>query len=246
MVFFYKCEDERFIVYMGRDKHENEKLLAHGFPEDLWFHVDDYSSAHVYLRLPMDLWRQLMAKAYPPNGIPNKSQAGIKALKEADYREVIPESVIKEMCVLVKGNSIEGSKANNVDIVWCPFGNLKKDEQTMDVGSVTFHRKEQTWYVKRIEREAAILKVIEKTKEEKNVDLAEEKCKREREEIEYRKKLIAKMKADEKEALKAQLAHKELHSYDRLNDVEQMQTNDYGDNYGGTIEEERAIEDDFM
>lgn len=233
------------MVYMGRDKHENEKLLAHGFPEDLWFHVDDYSSAHVYLRLPMDLWRKLMTKAYPPNGIPNKSQAGIKALTEADYREVIPEDVIKEMCVLVKGNSIEGSKANYVDIVWTPFGNIKKDD-SMATGSVSFHRKEQTWYVKRIEREAAILKVIEKTKVEKNPDLAEEKARREKEEIEYRKKLIAKTKADEKEALKAQIAHKEMHSYDRLNDPTQMQTNDYGENYTGTIEEARAVEEDFM
>jgi predicted ribosome quality control (RQC) complex YloA/Tae2 family protein len=42
---------------MGKDKYENEELLKYGFPvkflfkEDLWFHVKDYSSAHVYLRL---------------------------------------------------------------------------------------------------------------------------------------------------------------------------------------------------
>ena len=45
------------LVYMGKDKYENEELLKYGFPvkflfkEDLWFHVKDYSSAHVYLRL---------------------------------------------------------------------------------------------------------------------------------------------------------------------------------------------------
>ena len=36
---------------MGRDKFENEDLIRFGLPEDVWFHVDDVSSAHVYLRL---------------------------------------------------------------------------------------------------------------------------------------------------------------------------------------------------
>jgi len=36
---------------MGKDKFENEELLKYGFPEDIWFHVDNFSSAHVYLRM---------------------------------------------------------------------------------------------------------------------------------------------------------------------------------------------------
>ena len=52
MVFYFTCSDPRYIIYMGRDKMENEHLIAHGWPEDLWFHVDKHSSAHVYLRLP--------------------------------------------------------------------------------------------------------------------------------------------------------------------------------------------------
>ena len=40
------------ILYMGRDKVENEELIKYGFPEDVWFHVDKHSSAHVYIRLP--------------------------------------------------------------------------------------------------------------------------------------------------------------------------------------------------
>jgi hypothetical protein len=39
------------VIYMGKDKMENEKLLKYGWPEDVWFHVDDLSSAHVYLRM---------------------------------------------------------------------------------------------------------------------------------------------------------------------------------------------------
>ncbi|KUF99251.1 hypothetical protein AM588_10011306 [Phytophthora nicotianae] len=38
---------------MGKDKFENEDLIRYGFMEDIWFHVDDLSSAHVYLRLPL-------------------------------------------------------------------------------------------------------------------------------------------------------------------------------------------------
>jgi len=36
---------------MGKNKDENELLLRYGWPEDVWFHVDDYSSPHVYVRL---------------------------------------------------------------------------------------------------------------------------------------------------------------------------------------------------
>ena len=50
MVFFYTTSDGH-IIYMGKDKFENEDLIKYGFKEDIWFHVDDLSSAHVYLRL---------------------------------------------------------------------------------------------------------------------------------------------------------------------------------------------------
>ena len=30
---------------------ENEELIKYGIPEDIWFHVDRMSSAHVYIRL---------------------------------------------------------------------------------------------------------------------------------------------------------------------------------------------------
>ena len=38
---------------MGKDKFENEDLIKYAWPDrDIWFHVEDLSSAHVYLRLP--------------------------------------------------------------------------------------------------------------------------------------------------------------------------------------------------
>uniref|UniRef100_A0A2N9J1J6 NFACT RNA-binding domain-containing protein n=1 Tax=Fagus sylvatica TaxID=28930 RepID=A0A2N9J1J6_FAGSY len=53
MVFYFKARPEAgdFTIFMGLDKHENEELIKFGFPEDIWFHVDKMSSAHVYVRL---------------------------------------------------------------------------------------------------------------------------------------------------------------------------------------------------
>ncbi|KAH0832397.1 hypothetical protein J3R83DRAFT_13431 [Lanmaoa asiatica] len=39
-------------IYMGKDKVENEDLIKYAWPQDVWFHVDKLSSAHVYLRMP--------------------------------------------------------------------------------------------------------------------------------------------------------------------------------------------------
>jgi predicted ribosome quality control (RQC) complex YloA/Tae2 family protein len=47
-----KAKEAGYMIYMGKDKHENELLIQYGWPEDVWFHVDSLSSAHVYLRMP--------------------------------------------------------------------------------------------------------------------------------------------------------------------------------------------------
>ncbi len=63
------------------NQFENEDLIRWGWPEDVWFHVDKLSSAHVYLRLPKGvMW------------------------------DAIPEEVLQECCQLVKANSIEGTR----------------------------------------------------------------------------------------------------------------------------------------
>ncbi|GER32516.1 coiled-coil domain-containing protein [Striga asiatica] len=53
MVFYFKARPEAgdYTIFMGIDKYENEELIQFGLPEDIWFHVDKMSSAHVYLRL---------------------------------------------------------------------------------------------------------------------------------------------------------------------------------------------------
>lgn len=248
MVLFYECCDPNFVVYMGTDKFENEKLLASGFPEDVWFHVDKHSSAHVYLRIPMTAWRELLTVCYPPHGIPGKGEAGLSRLTEKDYRSMIPDRVIEEMCTLVKGNSIEGCKLSECDIVWTPFANLKKDTENMDVGTVGFNNDKQRWNIKDHPKNKDVLKRIEKTKTDRNIDLSAELEQRQREEISFRKQKIAAVKSEEREEAKRKAAEKEAMSYDSLhaNTADLKTSNDLGKDYKGTIEECREQEDDFM
>jgi len=124
-------------IYMGRDKVESswyyyyyfslvcsslthcrptdEDLIKYAWPQDVWFHVDKLSSAHVYLRLPESIssW------------------------------EAIPEALLVDCAQLVKANSIEGesetiffpsfssnpnflgNKRNDLTIIYTPADNLK-------------------------------------------------------------------------------------------------------------------------
>ncbi|CDQ63375.1 unnamed protein product [Oncorhynchus mykiss] len=59
----------------------NEDLIKYGWPEDIWFHVDKLSSAHVYLRMPKGL-----------------------------TIEDIPKEVLIDCVQLVKNNSIQGQR----------------------------------------------------------------------------------------------------------------------------------------
>lgn len=107
MVFYFNSSDGH-TLYMGKDKHENEDLIRYGFPEDVWFHVDNLSSAHVYLRM-------------------NRGEK----LKELD------PGLIMECCSLVKANSIEGCKRNHVYVVYTRWQNLKK-LPSYEVGQVGY------------------------------------------------------------------------------------------------------------
>lgn len=70
--------------------------------------MDDLSSAHVYLK-PQNGWTL----------------------------DTIPEDVLIDCAQLVKHNSIEGNKRNDVKIVYTPASNLRK-EASFDVGQVSF------------------------------------------------------------------------------------------------------------
>ena len=57
----------------------DEDLIKYAWPQDVWFHVDKLSSAHVYLRMP-----------------------------EGMAWQAIPEALLVDCAQLVKANSIEG------------------------------------------------------------------------------------------------------------------------------------------
>ena len=148
MVFFYtlppKAHARGFRVYMGRDKYENEELLKYGWKEDVWFHVEGISSAHVYLRLP-----------------------------EGVEWDAIPPVVMKFCSQLVKNNSIEGCKKKECWVIYTPFPNLHKDTNTMQAGAVSFHKESLRKRVL-VEKDRELVRACERTKEERVIDLAEE------------------------------------------------------------------------
>jgi predicted ribosome quality control (RQC) complex YloA/Tae2 family protein len=86
----------------------DEELIKHGWDEDVWFHVDNLSSAHIYVRLP-----------------------------EGEDWEKMTKELMIDCAQLTKANSIEGNKKDNVTIVYTPWSNLKKDG-SMAVGQVGF------------------------------------------------------------------------------------------------------------
>ena len=63
----------------GANGFEDEDLIKYGLEEDVWFHADKLSSAHIYLRM-----------------------------NEGDSWEAIPEVVVIDCAQLTKANSIEG------------------------------------------------------------------------------------------------------------------------------------------
>lgn len=143
MVFYFTCSDPRYIIYMGRDKFENESLIAYGWPEDLWFHVDGHSSAHVYLRLP----------------------------KEQTIDDV-PHAIVVECAQLTKLNSIAGCKLNNIKIVYCMWSNLRKAGD-MATGQIGYHDRSACKYITIEKRINEIVNRLNKTKEEKHNNPAE-------------------------------------------------------------------------
>ncbi|KAH6722187.1 hypothetical protein DL95DRAFT_440385 [Leptodontidium sp. 2 PMI_412] len=132
-------------IYAGKDKVENEDLIKYGLEEDVWFHADKLSSAHIYLRM-----------------------------KEGESWESINEAVLTDCAQLTKANSIEGNKKDNVTIIYTPWANLKKDG-SMAVGQVGFKDPRKVKRILVPQRENPIVNRLNKTKVEKFPDLQMER-----------------------------------------------------------------------
>ena len=110
MVFFFKSRCGNYTIYMGKDQYENDDLIKYGLDTDCWFHVDDLSSAHVYLRL-----------------------------KANETMDDITDDCLLDCATLCKANSIQGCKMKEVTIIYTRWKNLKKTAD-MVPGQVTYHR----------------------------------------------------------------------------------------------------------
>lgn len=197
MVFYFTSNvvTPEYSIYMGVDKHENEDLIKWGFPEDVWFHVDKVSSAHVYLRL------------HP-----------------GDTIEDVPQSVIDDCAQLVKANSIQGNKMNNIDVIYTMWENLKKTAN-MDVGQVGFFKDKEVHKVRVEKRHNDIVNRLQKTKVEKFPDLRAEREERDHKEAVEKRKKIQQEKQREKEDIRKRKEQAELRSYASLMKPENMTSN---------------------
>jgi len=198
MVFYFTSSvvDPPVTLFMGEDKYENEELIKWGWPEDVWFHVDKLSSAHVYLRL-----------------------------RPGETLDDVPTAIIDDACQLVKDNSITGRKQASVDVVYTLWSNLKKTAG-MEVGQVSFFKDKEVRLEKNVAKNTDIVKRLNKTKTENmKLDfktLREERDAKER--AEQREKQRKQQEID-KELAKKRAQEAEIRSYTSLMKTENMKTN---------------------
>ncbi|KAJ6830390.1 coiled-coil domain-containing protein 25 isoform X2 [Iris pallida] len=218
MVFYFKARPDvgDYTIFMGFDKFENEDLIKYGFPEDVWFHVDKMSSAHVYLRL-------------------NKGQT----------IDDISEGLLEDCAQLVKANSIQGNfcnKVNNIEVVYTPWYNLKK-APSMDVGQVGFHNSKMVRKVKVEKRSNEIVNRLNKTKVERKPDLkAEREAVNAAEKTKRKLHLREKKRKEEIERLEKE-KQAEIRSYKGLMVSDKMTSNKQIASASKSLQE---MEEDFM
>lgn len=187
---YYFTASNGYLIYMGKDKYENEELIKYGFPEDIWFHVDDLSSAHVYLRL-----------------------------RKGETIHDIPKEVLEECAQLVKANSIKGNKLNQVKIIYTPWSNLLKTKG-MEAGQVGYKKDKKVYKTKVETRINAIVNRLMKTKQEVHPDLSQLHMERMKEESRAEKEKKRAAEKARKQAMEEAAERKKLESFADLFDIE--------------------------
>lgn len=157
-----------------------------GWPEDVWFHVDNLSSPHVYVRLP-----------------PGKT-----------WDDLTPDA-IRDASQWCKQGSIEGCKLPSCVIIYTPWSNLRKDG-SMAAGQVSFHSDKLVRKYVVTEKDKDTLRRLEKSKEERVPDFAAERKQRDDEERARLKAEFRDRSKAEKELQEQRKKEKEERSYDRL------------------------------
>ncbi|GAB2233450.1 hypothetical protein Droror1_Dr00002673 [Drosera rotundifolia] len=215
MVFYFKARPEAgdYTIFMGLDKFENEELIKYGLPEDIWFHVDKMSSAHVYVRL-------------------HKGQT----------MDAISEGLLEDCTQLVKANSIQGNKVNNIDVVYTPWSNLKKTP-SMDVGQVGFHNSKMVRTVRVEKRINEVVNRLNRTKVERKPDLkAEHEAYYAAEKAVRKAQLREKKRREEMDRLEKE-KQAEMRSYRNLMVSDKMTSNKQ---IASTAKSLQELEEDFM
>lgn len=141
-------EDKSVCLLMGKDKYENDLMIKLFYKEmnAVWFHVNNYSSSHVYMLLKDSI------------------KSDVKLL---DY---VTQHHINDAMQLCKSNSVAGNKLQQVEIVLTPFINLKKSGD-MDPGQVSFKSTRFLNYFTCYARDNSVLNRLEKTKLVLDTDL---------------------------------------------------------------------------
>ena len=124
MPIYFKTSDDSFVIYMGIDRHENALLAEFGWNEDILFHCDKVSSAHVYLRTKKKIDQKLFKKIS----------------KKSDFRKYfgISETVIDECLLLTKANSRDAKQSKRAKIIATPWTNIRPVAR-MAPGTIQFN-----------------------------------------------------------------------------------------------------------
>lgn len=105
--------------------------------------------------------------------------------------------MLEDAAQLVKANSIEGNKMNDIDVVYTMWSNLKKT-QGMEVGQVGFYKDKDVRKIHVAKRINAIVNRLNKTKRSEEVNFRAEREQRDKNEREDKKKLLREQKEKEK------------------------------------------------
>lgn len=179
----------------------------------MWFHVDKMSSAHVYMRV-----------------------------KKGQTWDDLTEEELEDCAQLVKANSIQGNKENNVWIVYTPWANLKKLPR-MEVGQVGYHDLKLVRRIKVEKRQNEIVNRLNKTKREEYPDLAAEREAYDSEVREEKKRAFREAENARLEEERAREADREARDYKHIMDGDKMVTNK---DIAAKYESVSDYEDDFM
>eukprot|EP01130_Rhizamoeba_saxonica_P016485 TRINITY_DN7630_c0_g1_i1.p1 TRINITY_DN7630_c0_g1~~TRINITY_DN7630_c0_g1_i1.p1 ORF type:complete len:211 (-),score=45.49 TRINITY_DN7630_c0_g1_i1:23-655(-) len=205
MVYYFVSRDPwNYVIYMGKNELENDRLVEYGWPDDIWFHVDDLPSAHVYLRLP-----------------------------KGQTIDDCPPELIEECSHLCKNNSTKGSKLTNVKIMYTSWNNLYKPNGTSP-GAVSYHNSDEIrYFTVKPKRVNAILNRLNRTKTERvNPDLATEQQQRFREDhLENKRRRREEIAREKEEARLRKLERDQKHYVDFFDEDEMVSNAEIGSDY---------------